>query len=360
MFRETKTLWEYLKGTQKPIVMYGMGDGADKILQVLKTHGITPNAFMASDEFVRGQKFHGFSVKKLSDIEKMYDDFIILICFGTNREEVLERIYELAQRYEVYAPDVPVVGEGLFDERYLSQNIKKIVAVRKILADDLSRYVYDRLIDYRISGKIEYLKQCATPFEEILPLLDLKADGSETFVDLGAYDGDTVELFLKHTNKNFEAIYALEPDERNFTKLRRRNYALGAKKFMAFNAAAWKEDGELDFSEYGGRNSRAAAFGNNKAKNQRTITALTVDTVCRDAIPTLIKMDVEGCEANALLGAKQTIEECLPRLAVSLYHRTADMVELPLLIYQLSGGEYSMFLRHHRHIPAWDVNLYCI
>lgn len=42
-----------------------MGDGADKVLAAFDRYGIKASAVIASDDFVRGQKFHDFTVKKL-------------------------------------------------------------------------------------------------------------------------------------------------------------------------------------------------------------------------------------------------------------------------------------------------------
>ena len=52
-------LWHYLKTADKPILMYGMGNGADKILKVCESYGIEIADFFASDGFVRGHSFHG-------------------------------------------------------------------------------------------------------------------------------------------------------------------------------------------------------------------------------------------------------------------------------------------------------------
>ena len=70
------SVWDVLKNTDKKIVLYGMGDGADKVLREFSALGIKPYGVMASDDFVRGQKFHNFTVKKLSDFESELDDFI--------------------------------------------------------------------------------------------------------------------------------------------------------------------------------------------------------------------------------------------------------------------------------------------
>lgn len=357
-FEPSLSAWERLSETKKPIVMYGMGDGAEKILRVMESMNIRPAEFMASDEFVRGHSFHGYLVKKLSEIEAQYSDFLIVVCFGTALPEVLERIQRLSERYEVIAPDVPVVGGGLFDSDYLSDHEIDIMTLRPMLADDKSRSVFDALIKYRITGDISVLRGCETDKSEALGLLNIGTD--ETYIDLGAYNGDTVEEFLRLTNRRFKKIYAVEPDRRNYSKLRRRHYALGSAVFEHINAAAWSEDETLTFYRRAGRNSSLTDTASEKtAGTPVEIPGRSVDSILGGEAATIIKYDVEGSEKQALLGSAETIRRYKPRLIVSLYHRTEDMTELPLFVKELNPA-YKMYLRHHPYIPAWDTNLYCI
>lgn len=335
--------------------MYGMGDGAEKIMSVMNGLGITPKEFMASDEFVRGHSFLGYRVRKLSEIEELYEDFIIVVCFGSSLPPVRERLYELAERYELYAPDVPVVGGGLFDETYITEHSDEIKKVRKLFADDKSREVFDGLIAYKLSGDIFKLREIETPLEEAEELL--KIGKAETYVDLGAYNGDTVDRFLRLTGKEFAEIYAVEPDFRNFSRMVRRNYALGRGIFHPINAAAWNENKQLEFRRSGGRSSSACnPYGRGAAVK---VNGITVDGMLGDKKPTLIKIDVEGAEREALEGAAECIAKHRPRIILSAYHRTEDLTELPLKIKEMNGG-YKLYLRHHPYIPAWDTNLYCI
>ncbi len=352
------SVWEKLAETDKPIVMYGMGDGAEKILAVFDKYGIKPAEFMASDEFVRGHYFKGYKVKKLSEIEEQYDDFIVVICFGTYLPEVMERISEISLRHEVVAPDVPVIGGGLFDSDYISDHEVDIMQLLPMLSDAKSHEVFETLMKYRVTGDISVLRSCETPKSEAFELL--KLHDKETYVDLGAYNGDTVEEFLHLTNKKFEKIYALEPDRRNYSKLRRRHYALGSAIFEHHNAAAWSEDTMLTFYSKSGRNSALTDNRSEETKGRAIeIEGRSVDSILDGKKATLIKYDVEGSEEQALLGSAETIKKYKPRLIVSLYHRTEDMVKLPLLIHKLNPS-YKMYLRHHPYIPAWDTNLYCI
>ncbi|MDR2559298.1 MAG: FkbM family methyltransferase [Oscillospiraceae bacterium] len=360
MFTETVSLWQYLEEaaeSNRPIIIYGMGNGAEKILAVMEARGLEPAAFMASDEFVRGHSFRGFEVKKLADIERQYSDFIILIAFGTNRPDVLEKIERLTERYEVYAPDVPVYGDVLFDEKYVVENVGKIKEVRELLADEQSKEIFDKLIDYRISGKLEPLRATVSARQNALDLLNIKLDESEVFFDFGAYDGDTAQEFAEYTGGSYNKIYAFEPDFRSFCKLRRRHYLIEPVKLEAINAAVYNQDGEEKFSNAAGRQSSMLGVLT-KDKKIKTIKA---DTFCekKQVKPTLIKIDVEGCERPALEGAAATLKKHKPKLIVSLYHRTEDLLELPLMLRKMNS-RYKMYLRRHEYIPAWDINLYCV
>ena len=72
-----------------------------------------------------------------------------------------------------------------------------------------------------------------------------------------------------------------------------------------------------------------------------------------------IKYDVEGSERAALTGSRAVIRFFAPTLLVSLYHRSEDLFDLPLLIRELNP-DYHFYLRRMAGVPAWDINLYCV
>ena len=85
---EKLTAWEKLKAETRPIFIYGMGDGAEKIMRVFQEKGIPFAGIFASDDFVRGHSFAGHKVRKLSEIEAAVDDFVIEIGRASCRERV--------------------------------------------------------------------------------------------------------------------------------------------------------------------------------------------------------------------------------------------------------------------------------
>ena len=108
-------LWQALQADPRPKLIYGMGDGADKLISRLEACGISYSDVFASDEFVRGQLFHGKKVITLAEAEARYGDFIVLVSFATRLPEVIDRICHIAERHTLYVPDMPVYGEAYFD-----------------------------------------------------------------------------------------------------------------------------------------------------------------------------------------------------------------------------------------------------
>jgi len=351
LITEKISCWERLQAETRPIFIYGMGDGAAKIMSVFQKYGITVAGVFASDEFVRGHSFAGFHVHKLSEVEELTEDFVIVLAFAAGYPSLIDYIRTLAKRHTLYAPDVPVIGGGLFDYEYCMEHLQELNAVYQSLADDESRRVYLNVIQYKISGNIHYLDTISATTEEIYRKI-LRPTRNENFVDLGAYNGDTIRELLNYTNMKYHSIYAVEPDKRNFKKLMKFIEAGNMRRINAFHCAAWCKDTELMFHSCSGRQSSLSTTG-------ESLPARSVDSLLAGEPVSFLKMDVEGYEREALWGAAKSIYRYQPKLAVSLYHRNQDIFELPLLVKQLNP-DYQLYIRHRLYIPAWETNLYAI
>lgn len=351
LITERKSCWERLQAEQRPIFIYGMGDGAAKIMSVFRQYGIAVAGIFASDEFVRGHSFAGYRVHKLSEVEKMVDDFVIVLAFAAGYPELVDYIHILAKKHTLYVPDVPVIGGGLFNYQYCMEHLQELNAVYRSLADDESRRVFLNIIQFKISGCIHYLDAVTTETDAIYRDI-LRPGRAEHYVDLGAYNGDTIRELLRVTHHTYNTIHAVEPDKKNFKKLVNYLEENGMKRANAYHCAAWCKDTELPFSSKSGRQSVLSTNG-------ETIPARSVDSLLGGAPVTLLKMDVEGFEREALWGASKTIHHYVPKLAVAIYHRNEDLFELPLLVKRLNP-KYRLYIRHKLYLPAWETNLYAI
>lgn len=363
MRQNNRDLWSYLAATDKTVVLYGMGNGADKIISACEEKGVAIGDVFASDGFVRGQVFHGRRVLSWTEAKEKYgaENLIVLLSFGSSRPEVLELIRGVASEAELYAPDVPAFGNGLIDADFLSQNADSIRAARELFSDDESKRIFDLVWEYKRTGDVAHLFEAVSDPEDVMKQI-VRPELIRVSVDLGAYSGDTVRELLSAENSAVEEIYAFEPDARNYKKL--ALYAEGETRAVVhpYCLGAWSQRETLCFDGSGNRNAsmernRSATLDSRKCKIV-TVEGEALDTVLVGRSVDYIKYDVEGSEREAIIGSSETIRRSYPTLLVSLYHRNEDLFALPLMLREMFPGYHGFYLRRFAGIPAWDLNLY--
>ena len=242
----TSDMWDKIANDGRPIVVYGMGNGADKLIRRLAEYGVDVADFFASDGFVRGHCFHGKRVKSFSEIKEAYPDFLILLSFASSRDEVIEMLSEINEAYDMLVPDMPVVGEEYFDRAFFNENYEKIRKAYELLSDEDSRRAYAAIINYRLSGKMSYLMGAYSGNDEIYSLISDRRD-VRTYIDAGAYNGDTLREAIRYF-PSLERAFAIEPDLKNFKKLSSYALTVTNPKITLFNAAASMERPPNSFS----------------------------------------------------------------------------------------------------------------
>lgn len=147
----------------------------------------------------------------------------------------------------------------------------------------------------------------------------------EVYVDAGAFDGDTVKEFSRVVNYHYKSIYAFEPDTINFGKLQDGLADLPKDSLNLICAGVSDKAEEIPFEVGKYLSSCFAQNAENFAKSVK------IDEYIKQKV-TFIKMDVEGFEGRALLGTRRILETDSPKLAICLYHKPADIWEIPLLV----------------------------
>lgn len=368
-------LWERLGNERRPILLYGTGNGADKILDVMEARSIPCAGVFASDGFVRERDFRSMRVTSYSDaIARFGEDVVILVAFGSPREEVLSFIGSLAARHTVYIPDVPLfcddLGSELFTVRYALAHREQIERAASLFEESESRKLYWETLAYRLSGDMKYLAR-TEPFEKSVAAC-LPRDISRV-IDGGAFTGDTARIFLDELT-GVKKVVCVEPDPRTFRRL--SAFAGEDGRVTAINASLGETAGTDAFAS---RASRASASRSSAPEGQdRRRKTVQVDRVTVDLLTgrggdssdvrfgaaagegrLLIKLDVEGAETAALRGARLTLAAERPALAAALYHRTADLFEIPLaLADHYPDGAFR--LRRARCVPGWELTMFVL
>ena len=334
-------LWTYLKETTRPIVLYGTGNGADKIIARLAADGTDRKiaGIFASPGFVRDRSFHGIKVRSYEEVRDQNRNMIVLLCFGSSLPEVMNFVDKVASENELYAPAVPVYGDDVFDAAYFERHMDEINAARELMADELSLLTFDNTISYYLTGDIKLLTACETREEEEYGLTKLPSDA--VYLDLGAYTGDTVAGY-RSVFPSISKVIAVEPDAKNFRKL-----SQNVSDATLINALISDTSGTTHINLGKGRGVHEQDKGTH-------IDSVTVDSILNGGRADLIKYDVEGNEYKALTGSSATIGQYGPVLHVACYHRSEDIYRLPLLIHDMRP-EYKFYLRHRKHLINWDT-----
>jgi FkbM family methyltransferase len=228
------------------------------------------------------------------------------------------------------------------------------------LSDEASRSLLDCQIEFRRSLDPSVLP-APTPYFDPLasqaPLLDRLLFDRLVFVDCGAFDGDTIAAFLAATGGRYRRIIALEPDQANAAALRARAAELLGGRiadFVCHEKGVWSHEGVLGFSATGTPASAISADGTQRI----AVTALDTCVDARGDDVVMLKLDVEGAEAEALRGAAQLLRRPDAVACVSVYHRPADLAELPRLLDAQQPG-HRLLLRSHGHDGA-DLVVYTL
>jgi len=175
-----------------------------------------------------------------------------------------------------------------------------------------------------------------------------EAKENEVFVDCGCYDGATCYNFAGWCGaKGFEHIYSFEADPKNFEKSKAALEPLGkcelypygtsdVNKKVYFAADAFETSCIISREEAEKRNFEGV----------EEIETVALDDVLEGKKITFIKMDIEGAEYEALLGARKLIMENRPRMAISVYHKFEDFVTLADLVLEMHP-DYRIAFRHY-------------
>jgi len=233
-----------------------------------------------------------------------------------------------------------------------------IESAYRLLADEPSRMWFSGILRFRITGDYSLLpppdwgRQYGPP--DIPPW-----HTPLRLVDCGAFDGDTLKRFLD-AEVPIEAVAAFEPDASNFASLSQfiHQWPSAPHEAYLWPCAVHSTTGELRFDGGKGEASGVSAAG------ATVVQSVAIDDVLHGFRPNLIKLDIEGSECEALLGARHTIGSERPGLAVCVYHRPDHLWEIPLMLERLTNGteagpKYEYFLRGHAH-SGFELVLYAV
>ena len=234
---------------------------------------------------------------------------------------------------------------------YYNSHMDEIDAAVKLLSDEKSKTVFENLLQYKISRDRNLIKNIRDNVseqyftDEIMSFTD-----REIFMDLGAYTGDTIKGFITAVDGKYKKIIAIEPDEKNFSLLKKQTYNL--PNIDCHQIGVSDREGNAKFA------AKALYTSCFDETGEIEIKTRTVDSILNGDEITFIKADIEGLEQKMLIGAQEAIKTYKPKIAIAVYHKKEDIFYIINLLH-IYRSDYKFYLRHYTEMPI-DTVLYAV
>jgi FkbM family methyltransferase len=329
--------------------LYGLGFLGKWALPQLRRAGVRIGACYDANQALNGTVFESAPVYSPQQLKLAAPEFVLI-----------------AARHAVAPVSGMLTSLGIahasYDAWHVATNFQAFRRVHdQILGDDRSKEVLRAVLMAMLSGQKRY---CAAVYEkdQYFGLPDFCGAELETFVDAGAFAGDSLERFIWAQNGTFAKIYAFEPGARQFAALRTRverltkEWAFESDSIELINAGLGETESSVSAVSNGGQITNLTLRDNPGAAGEK-IKVVSLDHFLQGRRVSLLKADVEGMEMALLKGARETIGRHKPKLAISVYHYPNDIPDIANYLAALVP-DYRFALRHHSP-QLMETVLYC-
>lgn len=336
-----------IKESKYPFVIWGTGSLSYSIKKYMDRLNVTVSCYWVDGNSELKEK-DGIPVLSLMEIQQIYDKFNVV--FGHSKYELKNNLKEKCENIQnIFC--IPNVCYNLYQRlevAFFEHNSQRYYENFCLLEDGVSKKCMIAYLRCKISENVDYIIDV---FDKEInyfnnPCFPLQKD--EVYVDVGAYTGDSLELFLQETGDNYKKIFAYEPEEENFIALKKYVEKHKLKNVVIQKVGTWNKKEKLHFD----LDEESSSISSQESKNQTLeIEVDALDSLLKDEEVTIIKI-------NFLTGVKETIEgmsrimiQYKPRLVITVGFDEYALLTIPMLIKEINPA-YKLQLRFAAAMPA--------
>ena len=335
----------------KYTVFYGCGLNIYNILETWRKYIDRKIDFCCDRDPAKwGKSFAGIKCISPDELINIKDECAVFITCA-NRIEAYDFLNQHKFNFVSEISRYDLISTNVM--RHLDSNIfHTIEKVFDCLADEKSKEIFKSCFIRKFNPLTKnFIMSSFNENNTYFPDDVIELTHNESFVDAGAYNGDTLESFLKKVDNSFHCYYAFELDKKTYKKLLYTIEQIAVNdKIFAFNQGLWNKNDTVFYN--------SCEEDSSICENGEGGVVVALDDKLANHTVTFIKMDIEGSELNALKGAANIIKIQKPKLAICIYHKLEDLWEIPLYILSLAP-EYKFYIRHHSNYD-YETVLYAI
>lgn len=336
------------------IALYGAGNSGHHVIKYLRSKGISPVAVIDSNPEKWGKSYCDCRVLSLKQALDSYANLNVFISASTFEREIRDALKKIIPEDRIHFFEYERLFYCEIPEyrNFVSDHIQDLLFVYENLSDQCSQQTMEEIVNLWCSADPKHLEKIYAP-DQYFPNDIIQLTEHESFVDCGAFTGDTFEQFYAQVGGKYDHYYGLEPQKECYAELK---LACGTdERNCIFTCGASDRKEQLRFSNDFDKGHATVTNG-----GETMIDVCPIDELISDkGKVTFIKMDIEGSELKALRGAEKTIINHKPKLAICVYHRMTDMVEIPKYIMGL-GLNYRYYIRHHQRFAGVETVFYAV
>lgn len=233
-----------------------------------------------------------------------------------------------------------------WNTKMIDENITRFDWLRKNLQDNISKNLLDRVILYRKTGDYAFLHEfCDITLNQYFDPI-MKFNTEEIFIDCGGFISDSTQNFIRR-NPEFHHVYIYEPEPYHYKLCEK--FVGKNPKITIYNKAIGNENATLLLKCDGSQS-------NISKKGDVEVKVVRLDDDLAGVHPTYVKMDLEGYEMEALKGMTRIMKEDKPKLAICIYHKPFDVLEIPEFIKSVNP-DYKFDIRQYISCGTSDSEL---
>ncbi|MBE6070249.1 MAG: FkbM family methyltransferase [Clostridium lundense] len=335
-----------------PVVIWGGGSLSASVKKYLDYHGI-PVACYWIDGMEKQEMINNLPVYNREELCEKYESFDLV--FGHSHYELRDAIRKQCTHVRRIAciSNVCYQQYDRLELPFLIEHSAQYFDSYQLLQDQQSKDSMVAFLSSRMYDDAECVLNCYQTYNEPCNYFNnsvFRISDDEVYVDVGAYDGDTIRAFLKET-RSFRAIYAFEPDHESFCRLKSYVESTGYEDLHIYEMGTWNERKELPFST--NVESSRILLNEGLPIGETTIHVDALDNILRKYHEriTLVKINFFGGLQETVLGMKEIMINDKPKLVVTVGFDGETVMTIPRLIKQINPS-YKLFLRFAAAMPA--------
>ncbi len=305
--------YEELSSSQYPVFIWGAGSMSMEVSSRLKEHGITVCGKFITTAADRSHIVSSADrVFTLDEIKETYEK--INVVAGHGHYEKIDELKSCPCIHNVYVIPTPYLqykGPGL---EYIYHNQDKLAYIFSQLADEKSQTALERYLAVNLTNDIRYLLDADICVDGMYGFEALAISDSENFVDVGAWEGDSIHSFLRSAAHKYDKIHAFEPDPTIFQTLK-HNYG-DKENVVLYQLGLGEQNAKLTISH--GNTQSACLTASSTEPEAETIIITTLDEALADEPVSLIKISIPFMFADVIKGGAALICKNRPRMIINV------------------------------------------